>query len=177
MIWISFDLDWVTGDCRAFDSVKDSACIKAKLNPACQGCATGKVGRGPEGSCEDSETRWNTISDYIKSVKLSRVVVRDSHGDIFPLLNSGDLVLNFDSHTDDYGGDLVFDVSCGNWVNHCEKNEIEVRQCKSPMPITDGAQVSLFVAVSRPYTNTDYDGALFGLLFDLEMPIDLYGGP
>ena len=101
MIWISFDLDFITGDCRV--TGKERACVKQRVG--CAGCGTANIGRACGSLFKEKESmkRWNTMKAFIMSLDLCKVVVRDSHGDIYDFLKRDDIVYNYDYHTDDYG--------------------------------------------------------------------------
>jgi len=168
--WISFDLDWATGDCRGGIAHK---CVKR-----CFGCPGENIGRGNGNSPfypQDTEEYFTAMRDWLLSLSIKKVVLRDNHGEIGRFLRRGDKVLNFDDHSDDEEID-GFPFVCYNWVSYARNRSIEVEQCKGLEFENIQGPVNLFIAVSRPYTNTSLDGHLFRLLMDLERPVNFNGG-
>lgn len=167
--WISFDLDYATGDCRNFDLGKDYCCVKQ-----CSGCGNGTVGRGEESGYPYPHARFASVRDKLLKMKITDVIVRDSHGDIAQFLEEGDWVLHLDYHGDDEvcDGDMP---SCYDWVSWAEDRNIVVDHIPSEDSIPYG-EYRMFVAVSRPYTRATVDADLFALLMDLQVPVNLYGG-
>jgi len=174
--WISFDLDYVTGGCMS--SENPFVCIKY-----CDGCGAESraIGRGDAGLARpDAEELMDKMVGFLKSIAFTDCIVRDSHGDIVPYLSEGDVVLNFDEHTDDYFPGVGPDepVTCANWVNIAtERMGVTVHQVKLEYVPEDIPESRLFVAISRPYSSDIVDGQLLRLLLDLQIPVDLYGGP
>jgi len=171
MRWLSFDLDWATGDCREYQ-ISGCGCVKD-----CFGCRVTWRGNLSMGYF-DYLDRFAVVREKILSLTIKKVIVRDSHGDVFAFLKTGDTVLNLDFHTDDYFPEDVqekHELHCGNWVNFCDSFGIQVTQIEHPQDIPAG-EYNLFVAISRPFTHEELDGELFRLLIDLQVKVDLYGG-
>ena len=159
---ISFDLDWVTGDCRRGHG---SACAWQ-----CWNC--GEYGRAQGTPRRDALKRFGAMRQWLLQQNvISPIVVRDCHADIMNVLTPGDLVLNWDEHSDDdcYSSDpdAEWPLHCGNWVTAARNNRITVQQMNMmPFPEID-TPVRLFIAVSVPYTSPICDEALMEMLAEM----------
>lgn len=174
--WISLDWDYVTSDCRKNNLA--NRCIKN-----CSDCGdTGKIGRGNrfEGY-SDWKQRLNLVQVYITKTVISDVFVYDNHGEIYQYLHPGDMVLNYDYHTDDYEDETnkAIDVECWNWVNRAIELGVTIyNYCdiKSLKNIDKDKKYNLFVAWSTPCTRSDLDGHLFRFLMNLNTKVVLNNG-
>lgn len=157
MNWISFDLDWVTGDCSNWG--EEHRCTRG-----CPRCAQYPLGRATDEELEDVPERWGLVQAMLDRVTIvGQIVVRDCHGDIYDYLRRGDRVWNIDTHTDDYDRYPYAPLACWNWVNWAEQRGCTVYNEQYPDDVPDGTY-RFFVAMSYPYTNDSADDLLFAWL-------------
>lgn len=158
--WVSFDLDWATGDCRG----ERHHCCSWK----CVGCE-GKygLGRGMGDPRPDALEQFAQMREWLLSLQIETVLFYDCHADIFKYLSAGDSVLNFDEHSDDGFVEWAGKLNCGNWVSFAREIDVTVKQMNNlPFPaITE--PVKLFVARSLPYTSPICDDELLRLIKDI----------
>lgn len=178
-VWISLDWDFITGDCR-----KAGHANRCTMN--CDGCGdTGVVGRGTIGyGYTDWHNRLKEVEKYLNKDTVIRGYLNDSHGEIYKHLSPGDVVLNYDYHTDNYEDEENYTerVECWNWVNKAINNGILVYNYHSLKDLDKinnfeliFGKLPLFIAWSVPYTRSDLDGQLFRFLMGLNAPIELEG--
>ena len=170
MIWVSLDLDWVTGDCRqgVFNGCAQQCCVEGRAI---------KRGSGDPIPLKEALQAMEKFRKWILSLDVQAVVVRDSHVTILNYLQEGDYVLHYDYHADlDCDFSPMDSPHCGSWVDHAMRRGVTVNRCNGLDFEHVDEPVNFFVAVSRPFTNTKFDGALFRLLIDLMVPVDLFGG-
>ena len=169
--WISLDWDFITGDCRVPKQAN-------RCTSNCCDCSdTGVIGRGDnQVGFATWQERLDITSAVIKDLHISNCVVRDNHGEIMQFIKRGDIVYNYDYHTDDYDSDLQSPVSCWNWVNYCEKQDIKVYNCytlEELKLLSKSRKYRMFVAWSVPYTRSDLDGHLFRFLMNMKCEVKL----
>jgi len=162
-IWISFDLDWATGDCR---NGHHHCC-----SWYCADCFTegiDSIGRGLGEPRTDALERFAKMREWLLSLQIEAFYVYDCHADIFKYLSPGDRVLNYDEHTDDEFVALEDGkLDCGNWVTFARDIDVVVKQMNCmPFP-TVFEPVSLFIAQSLPYTSPVCDAELKRLVNDI----------
>jgi hypothetical protein len=161
VVWISLDLDYLTGDCRIPGKPQ------AQCAWQCGGCVGRGRGRGEGGQeRDDALAEFERIRQWLMTLDIAGpVVVRDCHADIVEWLRPGDVVLDWDEHCDaeNYTGQL----DCGNWITLAQANGAVVKERRG-MPLPEiTSPVHLFIAVSTPYTSTVCDQALLDMLAEI----------
>lgn len=170
--WISFDLDWATGDCYTGHSCAWQ----------CDGCGTDR-GRGASvDSCYEPLEAFAVARNWLMSLNIIKpIIVRDCHAGVARLVSHGDKIVNFDAHFDDerylvandevhmsgtawqdYGG-----LNCGNWVTFVRNHGVSVVQWTKLKLPRYRQPVRLFIAVSSPYTSPICDTMLLEMLTEM----------
>jgi len=167
--WLSYDLDYATGDCR------DGGWDMSQCAWRCEGCSGMGMGRAQGLPRDRVKMHLATFGEYLKKLHLlPPVIVRDCHAEIIPFLQENDRVISWDFHWDAYDTPDP-GLHCANWIIYAEELGVYVQGEDWHMGLDDGP-MRLFIAVSRPYTSSVCDGVLFAILMDLELPVDLFGG-
>jgi hypothetical protein len=178
-VWVGLDWDYVTGDCRQLPWSLSTAHCCAQ---ACAYCGL-TVGRGPRHKLTQAQeqARLNRVVTLVMALVVTRVVVRDSHAALYPLLHRGDTVFHLDAHEDleDKWGEL----NCGSWRGRAERRGVHTYQVEPQEVGPQAAELGLlgsegqltaglFICLSSPYTHPRRDADLLALLWYLRQPVD-----
>ena len=176
MKWISIDWDYVTDDCRGpLANTEYCPCWDNKTE---HNKHRGKAHlRAPHVLME----HYDDILKLMQRVRLGKVVVRDCHGDIMHYIKPRDTVFHIDYHLDeepydvDKHGKPLRPPKCYNWIHHAKERDITIEPVSEMLHAVPDGKYNLFLCLSSPYTNSDYDALLFRLLMSLPVPVTLYG--
>jgi len=160
-IWVSLDMDCISGDNRKSDPEDMYKCVWN-----CECCKHLPRGRASVVPFYDMENAYRKVMESLEDISFDRILVRECHASIYKYLQYKDVVFNLDEHDDDCPDDVL---CCGSWVDYAIFKKScyvmrdfnfynnSVKRTLLDFDIKEYGSMNLFISESPNYTHPSVD--------------------